>query len=133
MINYDITDSSSSSNSDNQEDLKVTNYKSDKENTSTGEEENIEIPEPMDIEETDPYGKRKMESDIQNDDYLRALNKDFEKVENTIRIFGTQTENIAINEIKTKYPGESSSQPSQPISYRIDDLNKRNVPKEEYI
>ncbi|KAK5825949.1 hypothetical protein PVK06_020839 [Gossypium arboreum] len=123
-INRSIHYNSSSSNSDNQEDLKVASYKSDEENTSTNEEENIEIPKSMDTEETDPYGKRKMESDIQNDDYLRALNKDFEKVENTTRIFGTQTENIATNEIKTEYLGESSS---QPIPHRIDDLNKRNV------
>ena len=84
----------------------------------------------MDTDQTDPYGKRKLESDIQKDDYLRALNKDFETVENTTRIFGNQTENIATNEVKTEYTGESSNQqPSQtiPIPHRIDDLNKRNV------
>ncbi|MBA0753236.1 hypothetical protein Gogos_000120 [Gossypium gossypioides] len=46
MLNYDTIDSSSSSNSDNYinlEDFKVTSYKSDKENTSTDEDENIEI------------------------------------------------------------------------------------------
>ncbi|KAK5770392.1 hypothetical protein PVK06_046542 [Gossypium arboreum] len=130
MLNYDTTESSSSSNSDNQEDLKVASYKSDKENTSTDKEENIEILEPMDIEQIDPYGKRELESDIQKDDYLRTLNKDFETVENTTRIFGNQTENIATNEIKSEYTGESSNQqPSQtiPIPHRIDDLNKRNV------
>ncbi|KAK5825569.1 hypothetical protein PVK06_020421 [Gossypium arboreum] len=94
------------------------------------EDENIEVPEPMDIDQTGPYGKRKLESDIQKDDYLRTLNKDFETVENTTRIFGNQTENIATNEVKTEYTGESSNQqPSQtiPIPHRIDDLNKRNV------
>ncbi|KAK5772822.1 hypothetical protein PVK06_049119 [Gossypium arboreum] len=130
MLNYDTTKSSSSSNSDNQEDLNVISYKSDEENTSTDEDENIEIPEPMDTDQIDPYGKRKLEPDIQKDDYLRALNKDFETIENTTRIFGNQTENIATNEIKTEYTGESSNQqPSQtiPIPHRIDDLNKRNV------
>ncbi|MBA0625169.1 hypothetical protein Godav_010400, partial [Gossypium davidsonii] len=95
--------SSSSSNSDNSinlEDLKVTSYKSDKENTSTDEDENIEIPEPMDTDQTDPYGKRKIESDLQNDDYQRSFNKDFENFKNATRIFGNKTENIATNEIK---------------------------------
>ncbi|MFQ6623865.1 hypothetical protein Gotur_003909, partial [Gossypium turneri] len=44
----------------------------------------------MDIVPTDPYGKRKIDSDIQTDDYLRSYNKDFEKVENTSRIFGNK-------------------------------------------
>ncbi|MBA0850536.1 hypothetical protein Goshw_000999, partial [Gossypium schwendimanii] len=90
MLKYD--DSSSSSNSENtelfkkqsdeektstdqDEDIKVSTYNSDEENTSP-EDENIEIPEPMDTETTDPYGKRKIESDSQTDDYLRSLNKD---------------------------------------------------------
>ncbi|MBA0867255.1 hypothetical protein Goshw_028790, partial [Gossypium schwendimanii] len=80
---------SSSSNSDNSinlEDLKVTSYKSDKENTSTDEDKNIEIPKPMDTDQTDTYGKRQIESDLQNDDYLRSFNKDFEKVKNATRI-----------------------------------------------
>ncbi|MBA0745449.1 hypothetical protein Gogos_008024, partial [Gossypium gossypioides] len=68
------------------EDIKVISQNSDEENTSS-EDENIDIPQPMDIELTDPYGKRKIESDIQIDDYLRYYNKDFEKVENTTRIF----------------------------------------------
>ncbi|MFQ6665765.1 hypothetical protein Gotur_032383 [Gossypium turneri] len=53
MLNYDSTYSSSSSNSDNSinlEDLKVTSYKSDEENTSTDEDENIEILEQMNID-----------------------------------------------------------------------------------
>ncbi|MFQ6635124.1 hypothetical protein Gotur_010801 [Gossypium turneri] len=114
MLNYDITDSSSSSNSDNSinlEDLKVTSYKSDEENTSTDVDKNIEIPEPMDNDQTDPYGKRKIESNLQNDDYLRSFNKDFDKVENTTRIFGNKTENIATNEIKTENLVDSSTQP----------------------
>ncbi|MBA0864050.1 hypothetical protein Goshw_029271, partial [Gossypium schwendimanii] len=32
----------------------------------------------MDTKPTDPYGKRKLESENQTDDYLRSLNKDFE-------------------------------------------------------
>ncbi|MBA0861575.1 hypothetical protein Goshw_029181, partial [Gossypium schwendimanii] len=88
------------------------------------EDENIEIPEPMDIDQTDPYGKRKIELDLQNDDYLRSFNKDFDKVENTTRIFGNKTENIATNEIKTENLGDSST---QPVPHRINDLNKRNV------
>ncbi|MFQ6631355.1 hypothetical protein Gotur_008814 [Gossypium turneri] len=78
----------------------------------------------MDTEPTDPYGKRKIESDIQTNDYLRSFNKDFEKVENTTRIFGNKTENIATNDVKLEYLGETSN---QPIQQRIDDLNKRNV------
>ncbi|MBA0570093.1 hypothetical protein Golob_003779, partial [Gossypium lobatum] len=121
--------SSSSSNSEltletNLEDLKVTSYKSDDENTSTDEDENIDIPEPMDTEQTNPYGKRKIESDLQKDDYLRTFNKEFEKVENTTRIFDNKIENIATNNVKPEYPGETSS---QPIQQRIDYLNKRNV------
>ncbi|MBA0560623.1 hypothetical protein Golob_017509, partial [Gossypium lobatum] len=58
--------SSSSSNSEltletNLENLKVTSYKSDEENTSTDEDENIDISELMDTEQTDPYGKRKID------------------------------------------------------------------------
>ncbi|MBA0639459.1 hypothetical protein Goklo_022492, partial [Gossypium klotzschianum] len=41
----------------------------------------------MDIDQTDSYEKRKIESDLQNDDYLRSFNKDYEKVKNTTRIF----------------------------------------------
>ncbi|MBA0761225.1 hypothetical protein Gotri_023902, partial [Gossypium trilobum] len=142
MLKFVTTDSSSSSNSENtenlkvtsyqfdeektstdqEEDLKVTNYNSDEEKTSTNEEENI--PEPMDIEQADPYGKRKIESNLQKDDYLRSFNNDFEKAENKTRIFGNKTENIATNDVKPKYPGETSS---QTIQERIDDLNKRNV------
>ncbi|MBA0862322.1 hypothetical protein Goshw_007169 [Gossypium schwendimanii] len=88
------------------------------------EDENIEIPEPMDTKQTDPYGKRKIESDLQKDDYLRSFNKDFEKVKNTAKIFGNKTENIVTNDVKPEYIGETSS---QPIQQRIDDLNRRNV------
>ncbi|MBA0550680.1 hypothetical protein Golob_021604, partial [Gossypium lobatum] len=106
--------SSSSSNSKitletNLEDLKVTSYKSDEENNSTDEDENIDIPEPMDIEQTDPYGKRKIEPDLQKDDYLISFNIDFENVENTTRIFGNKIENIATNDVKPEYPRETSS------------------------
>ncbi|MFQ6666573.1 hypothetical protein Gotur_032881 [Gossypium turneri] len=95
------------------EDIKVSTYNSDEENTSSEEDENIEIPEPMDIEPTDPYGKRKIESDNQTYDYVRSLNKDFEIDKNTVRIFGNRTENIATNEVKPEYPGETSNQPVQ--------------------
>ncbi|MFQ6633949.1 hypothetical protein Gotur_011051 [Gossypium turneri] len=78
----------------------------------------------MNTEQTDSYGKRKIESDLQKDDYLRTFNKDFEKVKNTTRIFYNKIENIARNDVKPEYPGETSSQPNQ---QRIDDLNKRNV------
>ncbi|MBA0857394.1 hypothetical protein Goshw_011981, partial [Gossypium schwendimanii] len=70
---------------DQDEDIKVTSHNSDEENTLS-EDENIDIPKPMDTEPTDPYGKRKIESDIQTNDYLKSFNKDFEKVENTTRI-----------------------------------------------
>ncbi|MFQ6653492.1 hypothetical protein Gotur_024870 [Gossypium turneri] len=143
MLNYDTSNSSGSNNSENTENLKATGYKSDEEKTSTNqdedikvtshnsdkentssEDENLDIPAPMDIEPTDPYGKRKIYSDIQTDDYLRSYNKDFEKVENTTRIFGNKIENIATNDVKPEYPGETSN---QPIQQRIDDLNKRNM------
>ncbi|MBA0876726.1 hypothetical protein Goshw_000570, partial [Gossypium schwendimanii] len=78
----------------------------------------------MDTEPTDPYGKRKLESDNQTDDYLRSLNKDFEIDKDTIKIFGNKTENIATNDVKPEYTGETSN---QPVQQRIDDLNKRNV------
>ncbi|MFQ6664773.1 hypothetical protein Gotur_031769 [Gossypium turneri] len=78
----------------------------------------------MDTDQKYPYGKRKIELDLQNDDYLRYFNKDFEKVENTTIIFGNNIENIAINEIKTENIGESST---QPVPHKIDYLNKRNV------
>ncbi|MBA0879295.1 hypothetical protein Goshw_026632 [Gossypium schwendimanii] len=78
----------------------------------------------MDIDQTDLYRKRKIESDLQNDDYLRFFNKNFEKFEITTRIFYNKIENIATNEIKPKNLGESSI---QPVPHRIDDLNKRNI------
>ncbi|MFQ6659095.1 hypothetical protein Gotur_028111, partial [Gossypium turneri] len=78
----------------------------------------------MDTKQTDPYEKRKTKSDLQKDDYLRSSNKDFEKVENTTRIFSNKTENIATNDVKPEYTRETSS---QPIQQRINDLNKRNV------
>ncbi|MBA0637506.1 hypothetical protein Godav_024961, partial [Gossypium davidsonii] len=83
----------------------------------------ISLQKPMDTEPTDPYGKRKIESDNQTDDYLRSLNKDFEINKYTVRIFGNKTENIDTNDVKPEYPAEISSQLVQP---RIDDLNKRN-------
>ncbi|MBA0611012.1 hypothetical protein Godav_011733, partial [Gossypium davidsonii] len=87
-------------NSINLEDIKVTSYNSYEENTSTDEEENIEIPE------RNPYGKRKIEPNLQKHDYLRSFNKSYEQFENTTRIFGNQTENIATNEIKSENLGE---------------------------
>ncbi|MBA0624931.1 hypothetical protein Godav_010199, partial [Gossypium davidsonii] len=121
--------SSSSNHSDNSinlEYINVTSYKSDEENTSIDEEENIEIPEPMDTNQTDynPHGKRKIELDFQKDAYLRSFHKNYEQVENTTRIVGNQTENIATNEIKSKNLEEPST---QPVPHRIDDLNKRNI------
>ncbi|MBA0655733.1 hypothetical protein Goklo_008181 [Gossypium klotzschianum] len=41
----------------------------------------------MDTDQIDLYGKRKFESDLQKDDYLRSFNKDLEKVEDTTRLF----------------------------------------------
>ncbi|MBA0620202.1 hypothetical protein Godav_005962, partial [Gossypium davidsonii] len=96
-LKYDDTGSSKSSNfentelfknqsdeektsTDQDEYIKVSTYNSDEENTSS-EDENIEILEPMDTDPTDPYRKRKIESDNQTDDYLRHLNRDF-KIDN---------------------------------------------------
>ncbi|MFQ6624163.1 hypothetical protein Gotur_004329 [Gossypium turneri] len=87
MLNYDTTNNSSSNNSDknsdnsiNLEDINVTSYKSDEENSSIDEEENIQILEPMDTNQTyyNPHGKRKLESDLQKDDYLRYFHKNYE-------------------------------------------------------
>ncbi|MFQ6670345.1 hypothetical protein Gotur_035303, partial [Gossypium turneri] len=47
---------------------------------TSSEEEEIEVPEPMDTETTDLYGKKKIELDIQTNDYLI---KDLGKVKNT--------------------------------------------------
>ncbi|MBA0852929.1 hypothetical protein Goshw_011465, partial [Gossypium schwendimanii] len=70
---------------DQDKDIIVTSYNSDEENTSS-EDEKIDILEPMDIEPTYPYGKRKIQSDIQTNDYLISFNIDFEKVQNAIDI-----------------------------------------------
>ncbi|MBA0561142.1 hypothetical protein Golob_017992, partial [Gossypium lobatum] len=56
---------------DQDEDIKVTSHNFDEEKTSS-EDENIDIQDPMDIEPTDPYGKRKIDSDIETYDYLRS-------------------------------------------------------------
>ncbi|MBA0666030.1 hypothetical protein Goklo_002487, partial [Gossypium klotzschianum] len=126
MLKYDDTNSSNASNSENtklfknqsdeekistdqDEDIKVSTYNSNEEKTSS--EEEIEISEPMDTESTDLYGKRKIESDNRIDDYLRSLNKDFKIDKDTVQIFGNNTENIATNDVKPEYPGETSSQP----------------------
>ncbi|MFQ6621694.1 hypothetical protein Gotur_002201, partial [Gossypium turneri] len=96
MLKYDDTDSSNASNSENtelfknqsdeektstdqDEDIKVSTYNSDEEKTSS--EEEIEIPEPMNTEPTDPYGK--IESNSQTNNYLI---KDLDKVQNTTSI-----------------------------------------------
>ncbi|MBA0767200.1 hypothetical protein Gotri_016129, partial [Gossypium trilobum] len=70
---------------DQDEDIKVISYNFDEENTSS-EDENIDIPEPMDTEPTDPYGNWKIESDIKTNDYLISFNIDIEKVQNTTSI-----------------------------------------------
>ncbi|MBA0877836.1 hypothetical protein Goshw_004950, partial [Gossypium schwendimanii] len=70
---------------DQDEDIKVTSHNSNEENTSF-EDEKIDIPEHMDTEPTDPYGKRKIELNIQTNDYLISFNIDFEKVQNTTSI-----------------------------------------------
>ncbi|MBA0707634.1 hypothetical protein Golax_019664, partial [Gossypium laxum] len=77
---------------DQDKDIKVSTYNSNEENTSS-EDENIEIPEPMDTEPTDPYGKRKIELDCQTNDYLIALDQ------NTTSILTNKIENLTINKI----------------------------------
>ncbi|MBA0626550.1 hypothetical protein Godav_004204, partial [Gossypium davidsonii] len=86
---------SSSNNSINLEDIKVTSYKSDGENSSTDKDENIDIPKPMKTDQTyqDLNGKRKSDYDTLEDDYLRSFNRNCfnrncEQVENTTRMFG---------------------------------------------
>ncbi|MFQ6650064.1 hypothetical protein Gotur_022539, partial [Gossypium turneri] len=98
MLKYDDTDSSRSSNSENtelfknqsdeektstdqDENIKVSTYISDEETTSSEEvDKEINISEPMDSEQTDPYRKKKIETDIQTNDYLI---KDLSKVQYT--------------------------------------------------
>ncbi|MBA0630344.1 hypothetical protein Godav_002458, partial [Gossypium davidsonii] len=118
--------SNNSNNSINLENLKVTIYKFNEENSSTDEDENIDIPELMETDQTDQDSnrKRKLDSDILKDGYLRSFNKKYEQVENTIRIFGNQIENIATNEIKSENLGELFT---QLVPHRIDYLNKRNI------
>ncbi|MBA0636046.1 hypothetical protein Godav_000002, partial [Gossypium davidsonii] len=111
MLNYDTTDNSSSYQSDKEktsadqdikisnqsdeektstdqdEDIKVISQNSDEENTSS-EEENIDIPDPMDTESTNPYGKRKIELDIQTNDYLITFDQ------NTTSILTDKIENL---------------------------------------
>ncbi|MFQ6620370.1 hypothetical protein Gotur_000420 [Gossypium turneri] len=123
MLQYDDTNSSSSSNSENaelfknqsdgektstdqDEDIKVSTCNSDGENTSS-EDENIEIPDPMDTETTDPDGKRKIELDSQTDDYLI---KDLDKDQNIgCTILTSKIENLTINNINPENTGKSFS------------------------
>ncbi|MBA0607250.1 hypothetical protein Godav_019583, partial [Gossypium davidsonii] len=58
--------SNNSNNSLNLEDINITSYKSDEENTSIDEDEKIDILEPMETDQTyqDPNGKRKLDLDI---------------------------------------------------------------------
>ncbi|MBA0672423.1 hypothetical protein Goklo_029638, partial [Gossypium klotzschianum] len=48
----------------------------------------------MNTDQTDPHGKRKLEPDLQKDDYLRSFNKSYEQVENTTRIFADYEKTI---------------------------------------
>ncbi|MBA0635509.1 hypothetical protein Godav_025672, partial [Gossypium davidsonii] len=89
---------------DQDEDIKVTSHNSDEKNNSS-EDENIDIPEPMDTEPTDPYGKKKIESDIQTNDYLISFNIDFEKVQNTTSILTSKIKNLTINKNSAKLLG----------------------------
>ncbi|MFQ6638121.1 hypothetical protein Gotur_012613, partial [Gossypium turneri] len=123
MFNYHYMlkndDSSSSSNSknielfkkqsneektstDQDEDIKVSTYNSDEENTSSEGDENIEILEPMDTESTDPYGKRKLESDNQTNDYLITYDQ------NTINILTSKIENLIVDKLKSNSRKSSS-------------------------
>ncbi|MBA0863012.1 hypothetical protein Goshw_015538, partial [Gossypium schwendimanii] len=77
---------------DQDEDIKVSTYNSDEETTSS-EDETIDIPEPMDTEPTDPYKK---ESDIQINDYL--INFD----QNTISNLTSKIENLIIDKLKSE-------------------------------
>ncbi|MFQ6651442.1 hypothetical protein Gotur_023773 [Gossypium turneri] len=122
MLKYDDTDSSNASNfentellknqsdeektlTDQDEDIKVSTYNSDKEKTSS-EEEEIEIPKPINTETTDLYGKRKIELDIQTNDYLI---KDLGKVKNTTSMLTSKIKNLTIDEKSPKNIGESFS------------------------
>ncbi|MBA0861021.1 hypothetical protein Goshw_023541, partial [Gossypium schwendimanii] len=78
---------------DQDEDIKVISHNSYEENTSS-EDENIDIPEPMDTEPTDPFGKRKIDSDTQTNDYLIAFDQ------NKTSIVTNKIENLTINKLK---------------------------------
>ncbi|MBA0606924.1 hypothetical protein Godav_019320, partial [Gossypium davidsonii] len=118
MLKYDDTDSSNAGNSENtelfknqsdeektsidqNEDIKVSTYNSDEEKTSS--EEEIKISEPMDTEPTDPYGKKRIESDSQTNDYLI---RDLDKVQNTTSILTSKIKNLTIDEQNSKNIGK---------------------------
>ncbi|MFQ6653720.1 hypothetical protein Gotur_024971, partial [Gossypium turneri] len=132
ILNYDTTNSSSSNQSDEEktsadqdiktsnqsdeektstdqdEDIKVISQNSDEENTSS-EVDNIDISDHMDTEPTDPYEKRKIESNIQTDDYLISFNIYFEEVQNTTSILTRKIENLTINKLNPENIGKSFS------------------------
>ncbi|MFQ6653147.1 hypothetical protein Gotur_024693, partial [Gossypium turneri] len=57
----------------------------------------------MDTEPTDPYGKRKIESDIQTNDYLITFDQ------NTTSILTSKIENLTINKLNPENTGKSCS------------------------
>ncbi|MFQ6666401.1 hypothetical protein Gotur_032759 [Gossypium turneri] len=72
----------------------------------------------MDTELIDPNGKRKIDSDIQTNDYLIkeidkdqntgcTILKDFEIIQNTTTILTSKIENLTINKLNPKKTGKS--------------------------
>ncbi|MFQ6661563.1 hypothetical protein Gotur_029679 [Gossypium turneri] len=108
------------------EDIKVTSYNFDEENTSS-EDENIDIPEPMDTEPTDPYGKWKIESDIKTNDYLISFNIDIEKVQNTTNILTSKIKNLTINKNSGKLLGYKTIRPNTYHRHKMKDKKYKLV------
>ncbi|MFQ6643172.1 hypothetical protein Gotur_018299, partial [Gossypium turneri] len=61
----------------------------------------------MDTEKKNPYGKRKIESDSQTNDYL--IDFDFEKDQNINSILTSKLKNLTINKLNFENTGKSIS------------------------
>ncbi|MBA0861794.1 hypothetical protein Goshw_000869, partial [Gossypium schwendimanii] len=89
------------SNVSNSENTELFKNQSDEEKTSTDQDEDIKVSTYNSDEE-----KTSSEEEIEIPEQMDT--------EPIVRIFGNKTENIATNDVKPEYPGETSSQPIQP-------------------
>ncbi|MFQ6653146.1 hypothetical protein Gotur_024693, partial [Gossypium turneri] len=77
----------------------------------------------MDTEPTDPYGKRKIESDIQTNDYLITFDQ------NTTSILTSKIENLTINKLNPENTGKSCSKAL--LGYKTLRPNTRHMHKKK--